>query len=119
MGFGKLKNSRESALSWSACAPSHTALLWVRMPIATITSKGQVTIPLEVRERLGLKTGDEINFELGPEGEVVLTSKRIPFEEIEGMLHRRGEKPLTAREMDQPIRRAAQSRWKRENRRAK
>jgi AbrB family looped-hinge helix DNA binding protein len=31
--------------------------------IATITSKGQVTIPLAIRERLGLKAGDQIDFD--------------------------------------------------------
>jgi len=31
--------------------------------IATITSKGQITIPLAIRERLGLKTGDQIDFD--------------------------------------------------------
>jgi AbrB family looped-hinge helix DNA binding protein len=30
---------------------------------ARITSKGQVTIPAAVREQLGLRTGDEIDFE--------------------------------------------------------
>lgn len=30
---------------------------------ATITSKGQVTIPVEIRERLGLKAGDRIEFD--------------------------------------------------------
>ncbi len=30
--------------------------------IATVTSKGQVTIPLEVRRRLGVKEGDRVEF---------------------------------------------------------
>lgn len=29
---------------------------------ATMSSKGQVTIPLEIRRRLGLRRGDEIDF---------------------------------------------------------
>ncbi|MGI4861758.1 MAG: AbrB/MazE/SpoVT family DNA-binding domain-containing protein [Janthinobacterium lividum] len=32
------------------------------MPIATMTSKGQVTIPVDVRHQLGLETGDQIEF---------------------------------------------------------
>jgi AbrB family looped-hinge helix DNA binding protein len=31
--------------------------------IATITSKGQITIPLKIRQRLKLKTGDRIEFD--------------------------------------------------------
>ena len=32
--------------------------------LSTITSKGQVTIPREVRQSLGLKTGDKVAFTL-------------------------------------------------------
>ena len=39
------------------------------MATATMTSKGQVTIPVEVRQRMGLDTGDRIEFiELGDGG---------------------------------------------------
>jgi AbrB family looped-hinge helix DNA binding protein len=31
-------------------------------PSSTISSKGQVTVPIEVRHRLGLKTGDRVAF---------------------------------------------------------
>lgn len=32
------------------------------MPTSTLTSKGQVTIPKEIREELGLKEHDRVNF---------------------------------------------------------
>ena len=32
------------------------------MPISTITSKSQITIPKEVRDRMGLRPGDKIAF---------------------------------------------------------
>lgn len=38
----------------------------------TLTSKGQVTIPKRVREALGLKPGDDVDFVVGDSGEVVL-----------------------------------------------
>jgi antitoxin PrlF len=31
-------------------------------PSSTISSKGQITVPLEVRRRLGLKVGDRVEF---------------------------------------------------------
>jgi AbrB family looped-hinge helix DNA binding protein len=37
-----------------------------------ITSKGQVTIPKPVRDRLGLAPGSAVDFELAPDGRVVL-----------------------------------------------
>lgn len=37
-----------------------------------VTSKGQVTIPQEVRERVGLLPGVEVEFVLGKDGAVIL-----------------------------------------------
>ena len=38
----------------------------------TVTSKGQVTIPKPVRDRLNIKPGSQVEFELAPDGRVVL-----------------------------------------------
>jgi AbrB family looped-hinge helix DNA binding protein len=35
---------------------------------STISSKGQITIPAEVRDRLGLRTGTVVRFEMRPGG---------------------------------------------------
>jgi AbrB family looped-hinge helix DNA binding protein len=37
-----------------------------------VTSKGQVTIPKPVRDRLGIKPGSAVAFELAPDGRIVL-----------------------------------------------
>lgn len=37
-------------------------------PKATVTSKGQVTIPLAIRQALGLDAGTRLSFELSEEG---------------------------------------------------
>ena len=39
----------------------------------TVTTKGQVTIPKPVRDRLGIKPGSSVEFELAADGRVVLT----------------------------------------------
>jgi AbrB family looped-hinge helix DNA binding protein len=39
---------------------------------ATVTSKGQVTIPKQVRDLLGIGPGSVIDFERGPDGRIVL-----------------------------------------------
>ena len=39
----------------------------------TVTSKGQVTIPKQVREHLGIEPGNTVDFHLGEDGRVVLT----------------------------------------------
>ena len=87
------------------------------MPTATLTSKGQVTIPLPVRQRLRLKAGDRIDFVLGREGVVTLRPKRVPFEQLQGILKSSRPRAVTVREMDQGIERAVRERWTRKNRR--
>lgn len=39
---------------------------------ATVTSKGQVTIPKPVRDLLGIKPGSMVDFERAPDGRIVL-----------------------------------------------
>lgn len=46
--------------------------------ISTITSKGQVTIPAEVRKYLGIKTNDKIAFVIDSEGTVRIRVPRYP-----------------------------------------
>lgn len=45
---------------------------------STLTSKGQVTIPAEVRRHLGIKEGDTITFTLDEEGTVRVKVPRFP-----------------------------------------
>lgn len=45
---------------------------------STITSKGQVTIPAEVRRHLGLKQGDKVTFVLDSSGRVELKAPKYP-----------------------------------------
>lgn len=56
--------------------------------VATVTSKGQVTIPLAVRNRLGLKEGDRLEF-VNAGGEIVVRPARgeeNPFTAFAGAL---------------------------------
>lgn len=59
------------------------------MPFSsTISSKGQITIPLEIRQRLGLKEGDRVEFivEQGPT--IIRPARRMenPFQKYAGVL---------------------------------
>jgi len=44
---------------------------------STISSKGQVTVPLEVRKRLGLKAGDRVEFVVD-KGRTTIRPERPP-----------------------------------------
>lgn len=56
------------------------------MATATISTKGQVTLPAEVRRRLKLKPGDRIDFVFDANGRLVVQTKRKPFERLRGMI---------------------------------
>ena len=47
---------------------------------ATITSKGQITIPSAIRKRLGLKTGQKLTFD-----ESTPFLKAVPYFDVEAM----------------------------------
>src|SRR5690606_16341502 len=53
---------------------------------ATITSKGQVTIPVEVRRALGLNPQDKVTFTPMPDGTVVLRAKTKSVMDLKGLL---------------------------------
>lgn len=44
------------------------------MNLAKLSANGQITVPVEVRRRLGLKSGDKILFFQNEDGEVVLSN---------------------------------------------
>jgi AbrB family looped-hinge helix DNA binding protein len=64
------------------------------MSAATITSKGQTTIPKEIRDALDLQPKDKIQFTLLPDGTVILRAKRRSILDLHGMLHQPGSKPI-------------------------
>lgn len=77
------------------------------MPTATVTSKGQVTLPQKVREALRIRPGDRIDFVVGEDGEVRLRAGEVDVNELRGLLHRTGRQPVTLEEMEHAIARGA------------
>lgn len=53
---------------------------------AKVTSKGQITVPVEIRKSLGIKSGDTIRFEQQKEGfRVIRDTGENPFEKWRGI----------------------------------
>lgn len=78
------------------------------MSSTTLTSKGQITLPKQVRDRLALKEGERLRVEIGPRGEVVLRrEKRPPLEAVFGALRRLAKKPVSTARMRQAVRERA------------
>ncbi len=73
------------------------------MHTTTITSKGQVTIPKPIRERLHLKTGDRLGFRVGDDGRVFIEPASSDIRKLRGLLHREGERGVAVEEMNESI----------------
>jgi AbrB family looped-hinge helix DNA binding protein len=73
---------------------------------ATVTSKGQITIPKEVRDALGLESGDRVEFVASAPGvyEILAASKDV--RELKGMIAR-PRKPVSVEDMRKAVARRA------------
>ncbi|HWE85973.1 MAG TPA: AbrB/MazE/SpoVT family DNA-binding domain-containing protein [Terracidiphilus sp.] len=72
------------------------------MASAAVTSKGQVTLPVEIRRELGLKAGDRVRFVKKRNGEIALKPENRSIMEFHGMFKWKG-KPVTIDEMNETI----------------
>lgn len=73
------------------------------MSIATVTTKGQITIPKEIRDYLKLETGSKVEFVIDESGHVKVVPLNVPIEALSGVLHRPGMKTATIEEMEAAI----------------
>ncbi len=74
------------------------------MALATITSKGQLTIPKTVRDSLRLHTGDKVELVVTEKGEALIKPITKKVDDVFGMLHKPGRKPVSTEKMDSGIR---------------
>lgn len=73
------------------------------MPVSTITSKGQTTIPKDIREHLKLCPGDKIDFIIENAGKVVIEPTTFDVGELEGILYRPHRRVVSVKEMKTAI----------------
>jgi antitoxin PrlF len=76
------------------------------MPVSTITSKGQTTIPGEIRRHLKLKVGDRLEFIVEQDGKVVLVPATVDVRELRGLLAP-APRRVTLEQMEAAIRKRA------------
>jgi len=76
------------------------------MPSATLTSKGQITIPIQVRTALGLDAGDKIDFVEIEKGQYAIKPRTGSIRDLEGCIPKLDYVP-TIEEMDEAIVNAA------------
>ena len=66
---------------------------------ATLTSKGQTTIPKEIRDSLGMKSGDRMTFTLLPDATVIMRVKSRSLTDLAGTLHKKGRTPVPVEQL--------------------
>jgi AbrB family looped-hinge helix DNA binding protein len=77
---------------------------------ATLSSKGQVTIPKAVRDRLKINPGDRFKFFFHPDGVIILP--KIPTARLKGVIPKPA-KPVSREQIDHAIEEGATERFRR------
>ena len=72
------------------------------MTTATVTSKGQITIPINVRSTLGLSAGDRIEFVEMDDGQFAIIPATHPVTALKGLI-RKLEQPVSTEQMNAVI----------------
>ena len=73
------------------------------MPVSTLTTKGQITIPKPIREHLKLRTGHRVEFYVDAKGRVILQALNEDIRELRGMVRSPHKRPVTVEEMNEAI----------------
>jgi antitoxin PrlF len=76
------------------------------MPKATVTYKGQITLPKAVREQLGVRPGDRVSFREIEGGAIVVEADTVDLMELKGVMRSR-KRGVTVEQMNETIRAAA------------
>ena len=83
--------------------------------LATVTDKGQVTVPKEIRDQTGIAPGSRLDFEVQNDGTLRVRVLTRGASNLFGLVHSSGIRPRSIEEMDQGIATAVDAR----NRRAR
>jgi len=72
------------------------------MTAATVTSKGQLTIPKDVREALGIGPGDRVEFVQMADGSFAIKPATKPLMRLKGSI-RKPLSPVSLADMDDAV----------------
>lgn len=68
--------------------------------LATLTSKGQITLPKQIRDALKLDAGTQLDFSIHPDGTLSARPLKRSASSIFGLLHRPGEAAASVEQMN-------------------
>lgn len=78
--------------------------------LATVTDKGQVTVPKEIRDRAGIAPGSKLDFQIADDGSLRVRVLARGAGNLFGLLQAPTTSPLSIEEMDAGIAAAARTR---------
>jgi AbrB family looped-hinge helix DNA binding protein len=74
------------------------------MPHSTLSTKGQLVVPKEVRDFLRVRPGDRIDFVVHDDGRVTIRPAVVDIHELRGLLHSPGRAAVSVEEMGRAVR---------------
>ena len=74
------------------------------MPVATMTNKGQITIPKEIRDMLGLQSGDKLEFSYKKGGRLIVRPLKKKVDDLYGKLFQPERESLSTDAINDAIR---------------
>lgn len=81
------------------------------MSVAKLTSKGQITLPKEIREAFLLETGDKIDFHLMEPGVAIVRPVTWKVDDMFGCLADQTNKSFSVEEMNEGVRTMQRGSW--------
>jgi antitoxin PrlF len=82
------------------------------MKIAVVTSKGQITIPIDIRKLANIDQGTRLSFELQNDGSLCVRPLSKPISALKGIVKSKKRKPVSLSEMKKAISRGIEDKIK-------
>ena len=82
------------------------------MALATLTTKGQVTIPKIIRDALKISTGDKIEIIVTEKREAIIRPVSKKVDDIFCKLHKAGKKAVSIEDMNDAVRNRMRDKFK-------
>jgi AbrB family looped-hinge helix DNA binding protein len=79
------------------------------MPSSKVTSKGQITLPIEIRRALRVRQGDRVSFRVARDGSVVVEPETVDLLSLKGSVKSK-VRGITVEQMQEAIRRSLKHR---------
>ena len=80
------------------------------MALSTLTSKGQITLPKSIRDRLGLRAGDKLDFHAEDDGSIRVVPVSRTVAEVFGVLAEKAKRPYSTAGMKRKLARSFRER---------